>query len=220
MEKIIFPMTNVRITQGVNGLFSHKGSYALDCAGKDGGIDNVYAPFTCIVKRIYANDNAVWIESVDKVRFANGIEDYCTILLAHDDDISDLYVGKRINQGEVFYQEGRKGKVTGNHIHLEVARGKYKGWFKNLYGVWMLMSAIHPASAFFMYKVNVINDCGYDFKETDKAYVEIRTLYTVKKGDTLSKIAKQYRTTIEKIAKDNGIKNPNLIKIGQILVIK
>lgn len=44
--------------------------------------------------------------------------------------------------------------------------------------------------------------------------------YTVKKGDTLSKIAKTYDTTYQKIAEDNNIKNVNLIYPGQKLVIK
>lgn len=43
--------------------------------------------------------------------------------------------------------------------------------------------------------------------------------YTVKKGDTLSDIAKQYGTTYQDIAKANGISNPNLIHPGQILKI-
>lgn len=44
--------------------------------------------------------------------------------------------------------------------------------------------------------------------------------YVVKAGDTLSKIASKYGTTYQKIAKDNGIANPNLIYVGQKLVIK
>lgn len=44
--------------------------------------------------------------------------------------------------------------------------------------------------------------------------------YTVKKGDTLSSIAKKYGTTYQKIAKDNGIENPNVIYPGQKLKIK
>lgn len=46
------------------------------------------------------------------------------------------------------------------------------------------------------------------------------TVYTVKKGDTLSGIAKKFNTTYQKIAKDNGIDNPSLITVGQKLVIK
>ena len=45
-------------------------------------------------------------------------------------------------------------------------------------------------------------------------------IYTVKSGDTLSKIAAKYHTTVAKIASDNGIKNVNVIKVGQKLKIK
>lgn len=45
------------------------------------------------------------------------------------------------------------------------------------------------------------------------------TLYTVRKGDTLSGIASRYGTTYQKIAADNGIANPNLIYPGQVLKI-
>lgn len=44
--------------------------------------------------------------------------------------------------------------------------------------------------------------------------------YTVQKGDNLTKIAKKYNTTVDKIAKDNNIKDPNKIYVGQKLVIK
>lgn len=43
--------------------------------------------------------------------------------------------------------------------------------------------------------------------------------YTVKKGDTLSAIAKKYSTTVNSIAKLNNIKNVNLIYVGQVLII-
>lgn len=40
------------------------------------------------------------------------------------------------------------------------------------------------------------------------------TVYTVKKGDTLSRIAAKYGTTYQAIAAYNGIKNPNAIRVG------
>lgn len=45
-------------------------------------------------------------------------------------------------------------------------------------------------------------------------------IYYVKKGDTLINIANKYGTTYQNIAKDNGIANPNFIRVGQKLVIK
>lgn len=43
--------------------------------------------------------------------------------------------------------------------------------------------------------------------------------YVVKKGDTLSAIAKKYNTTVNNLAKLNNIKNVNLIYVGQKLTI-
>lgn len=43
--------------------------------------------------------------------------------------------------------------------------------------------------------------------------------YTVKKGDTLSEIAKKYNTTVSKLASLNNIKNVNKIQAGQKLII-
>ena len=44
-------------------------------------------------------------------------------------------------------------------------------------------------------------------------------VYTVKKGDTLTSIAKAYGTTYQKLAKYNNIENPNVIKVGQKIKI-
>ncbi|MCI9016725.1 MAG: LysM peptidoglycan-binding domain-containing protein [Clostridia bacterium] len=44
-------------------------------------------------------------------------------------------------------------------------------------------------------------------------------IYIVKRGDTLSKIAKKYKTTVNELVRLNNIKNPNLIYIGQKLII-
>ena len=54
---------------------------------------------------------------------------------------------------------------------------------------------------------------------TDQPQQPIYETYVVKAGDTLSEIAQQFRTSVDKIASDNGIKNVNLITIGQRLKI-
>lgn len=48
--------------------------------------------------------------------------------------------------------------------------------------------------------------------------VKVKT-YKVKKGDTLSGIAKKYKTTVDELCKKNNIKNKNLIYVGQILKV-
>lgn len=45
-------------------------------------------------------------------------------------------------------------------------------------------------------------------------------VYIVKQNDTLDKISDLYDTSAQEIAKENGIKNPNLITVGQVLIFK
>ena len=54
-------------------------------------------------------------------------------------------------------------------------------------------------------------------RETTK---EPEKTYTVKKGETLSGIAKKYGTTWQNLKKINGIKNANKIYVGQKIKIK
>ena len=43
--------------------------------------------------------------------------------------------------------------------------------------------------------------------------------YTVVYGDTLSGIAKRFRTDIKTLQQLNNIANPDVIKVGQVLVV-
>lgn len=54
--------------------------------------------------------------------------------------------------------------------------------------------------------------------ESTKTVKEAET-YTVKSGDTLTRIAKKYGTTVEAIAKANGILDVNFIRTGQVLKV-
>ena len=46
------------------------------------------------------------------------------------------------------------------------------------------------------------------------------TYYTVVSGDNLTSIANRYGTTIDQLVEWNGIANPNLIYVGQRLIVK
>jgi LysM repeat protein len=45
------------------------------------------------------------------------------------------------------------------------------------------------------------------------------TFYTVKAGDTLTAIAAKFGTTVQQLVKWNGIPNPDLIRVGQRLIV-
>lgn len=163
-EKAMFPMEYLNISQGVNGSYSHKGRLAIDIYGKDSGIDAFCAPFTGTIKKLYGSDHVVWLESNSPVEYADGTVDYMTIMCMHDNDISDLWVGKTIYQGEHFLSEGTAGNATGNHIHLECGKGKFagSGWYENSYGKWCINNGINPWQALFLSESTVVkNDYGY-----------------------------------------------------------
>ena len=46
------------------------------------------------------------------------------------------------------------------------------------------------------------------------------TTHKVLSGETLTHIAAQFKTTAKKLAEINNIKNPDVIRVGQILRIK
>ena len=71
---------------------------------------------------------------------------------------------------------------------------------------------------------NKLTEAGYDYKTiqaiVNDKLVDDEVWYTVKKNDTLGKIAEAHGTTYQALAKLNGIKNPNRIDVGQKIRIK
>ncbi|MBQ6483100.1 MAG: LysM peptidoglycan-binding domain-containing protein [Anaerolineaceae bacterium] len=92
-----------------------------------------------------------------------------------------------------------------------VRKGDYLGKIANMFDVTVNAIAILNGIS----DVNLIY-VGQILKIPVKEPPEV---YVVKKGDTLSAIAKKYKTTVAKLVKANGIKDKNLINIGQKIII-
>jgi GH25 family lysozyme M1 (1,4-beta-N-acetylmuramidase)/LysM repeat protein len=74
---------------------------------------------------------------------------------------------------------------------------------------------------------NRLTKAGYDYNTVQKAVnaklitkKPAATYYTVRRGDTLSGIARKYGTTVAAIQRLSGIKNPNKIYAGQKIRVK
>lgn len=67
-------------------------------------------------------------------------------------------------------------------------------------------------------KTNLINNVKIDKIEQNKRQNSL-IIYFVKEGDTLWKIAKRFKTTIEEIIEVNGIENENKLEVGEQLFI-
>lgn len=193
MEKPLYPSKNMRITQSYN-TGSHIDSYAIDEAGKDSSISTLHAPFTGIIKKIYTTDaNEVWLESIEPVEYPDGTIDYMTIMFAHSNDVSNLFVGKKINRNEPFYTEGTKGNVTGNHVHIECGRGKFTGtgWYKNQGGSYSINNNKNPEECLWIDNtIQIIDNNGLNFKKIIEETVPIqpvpekkKLIFTCKKTD-------------------------------------
>ena len=130
MQKFKFPMEYLRVTQGENGTASHKGSLAMDFGGRDGGCDRLFAPCDMVVKRCRSGANGeMYLESTDKVLFADGTSDYARLLCIHD-AVFNKKAGDTVKQGEYFYDEGGMGSGKADrfaaHVHIEAGKGRWK----------------------------------------------------------------------------------------------
>lgn len=164
----MFPMEVMGISQGVLDGFSHKGRYALDLTGKDAGIDPFIASFDGYIswKQTTGDKTGILFSSTSEVLTPSGMK-LVNILLWHDNDISDLWKGKYIQQGEVFYHEGTAGQATGNHVHMMTSFGKYDGsypLYKTIFGNWALKNQVHPEQVFFIDETIIRQDKGYNWK--------------------------------------------------------
>ena len=70
-----------------------------------------------------------------------------------------------------------------------------------------------------------LTEAGYNYNEIQAKVNELlkpanTVTYTVIRGDTLGGIARKYKTTVNELCRLNDISNPNLINVGQVIMIK
>lgn len=124
------------------------------------------------------------------------------LLHYHLDSIS-VKAGQKVTKNTVIGCTGKTGNATGIHLHLGIKRlsgGDYidpEKWAKEEYPK---LTAKQTATA-------ESTPSGSD------------TVYIAVKDDTLSAIAKKYGTTVQQLARYNGIANPNVISVGQKIKI-
>jgi murein DD-endopeptidase MepM/ murein hydrolase activator NlpD len=140
--------------------------------------------------------------------------------------------GQKITAGTPLGKMGSTGMSTGKHLHWELQKAKKYAW--NDTG----LNFIEPV-AFFdaLIKLEAIKGTAKDQTPADAAVqpapVHGRTparpakpkqsaagTYTVVRGDTLTRIASRNNTTVQRLVELNGIKNANLIQVGQVIKLR
>lgn len=149
--------------------------YPIDeCCG-DSGRSPVYAPVDMKVVKIYGlnttkTTNSIVLQTTLKVRTPIG-DKIVIMTLTHpkESDIKKLKVGQIIKKGNIICYEGRDGYATGNHIHMTVGTGSFKGLLKNSNGKWCFIESTvnKPEEIFYVNTkfTSIKNSNGINFKK-------------------------------------------------------
>jgi murein DD-endopeptidase MepM/ murein hydrolase activator NlpD len=166
-------------------------------------------------------------------------EDYVTIYAHMVDDSIKVKQGQKITAGTPLGKMGSTGMSTGKHLHWELQKAKKYAW--NATG----LNFIEPV-AFFdaLIKLEAIKGTAKDETPADAPAAPAPVhgkakqkavapkpvsvapttptagTYTVVKGDNLSRIASRNGTTVAELVRINGLKNANLINVGQVLKLR
>ena len=161
MQRAIFPILKTWESQPM-GTGSHKDTKALDFGVLSPYKDTkLTAPFDGKVVFVdtQANGGGIAFESLEKVKYVDGTEDYMTLWTGHDNTPPKL--GAIYKQGEHYSDMGTAGGVA-IHCHLEVIKGKFKMTNKvTSVGAYKFDNTIEPYKALFLNKEGLIKYSKY-----------------------------------------------------------
>ncbi|MFC4633443.1 peptidoglycan DD-metalloendopeptidase family protein [Dokdonia ponticola] len=157
------------------------------------------------------------------VRHENGLETVYAHLSKQLVKVNDL-----VTKGTAIGKGGNTGNSRGSHLHLIVS---YKGMYINpeyLFEfdeensirnqeLWVNRKWVTPYLHSSKRQTSIVTSTTYDEALENKA--QQKKIYVVRKGDTLSKIASKYNTSITAICKENSITKTSTLRIGQQLVV-
>ena len=158
------------------------------------------------------------------VRHYNGLE----TVYAHLSKLS-VKANDSVNKGDLIGKGGNTGRSRGSHLHLVAS---YKGNYihpEYLFDftedntirakeIWITRKHTNPLlhSAYKISEFDILDNEELAIANLMPKY----TYYTVKPGDTLSKISKLNNTSIAALCRTNKISPRSIIKVGQRLMVE
>jgi len=160
-----------------------------------------------------------------------------TVIIRHFNGLETVYahlskqsvkVNDTVQKGQIIGKGGATGNARGSHLHLEVT-------FQGI--------PIHPEYLFDFSDENTIRNheiwvtkkwtAAYRHNSKRKSTIRIATteteaiqdkmdekkIYTVRRGDTLSRISNKYNVSIAALCKENDIRTTTTLRIGQKLIV-
>ena len=156
------------------------------------------------------------------IRHLNGLETYYGHLSSYIVESGDI-----VRAGEMIGYGGSTGRSTGPHLHFET---RYMGQAFDPERIFDFDRGTLRGATFTLKKhyFNINSHQGMTDQQSLAASKKkpidtsaaTAKYHTVKQGDTLSKIAKRYGTTVKKLCQLNGIKETKVLRIGMRLRVK
>ena len=184
--------------------------------------DAVYAAFDGVVRAALPTRMTGGYGNVLVIRHPNGLETYYGHLSSYIVESGDI-----VRAGELIGYGGSTGRSTGPHLHFET---RYMGQAFDPERIFDFDRGTLREEVFVLKKHYFSINSHYG--QTDQQSLSASKkkpadtgsgsakYYTVKKGDTLSKIAKRNGTTVKKICQLNSIRESKPLQIGQRLRVK
>ncbi|HET6226868.1 MAG TPA: M23 family metallopeptidase [Bacteroidia bacterium] len=138
------------------------------------------------------------------IRHANGLETY----YAHLSKIN-VEIDQNVSAGQAIGLGGNTGRSRGSHLHFEI---RYLG------------QPINPTQMISFEDRKLLCDTFCLSQKTFSYYDDVykiahnnakRRVHVVKKGETLSSIAKKYGTTVKSLSQKNKLKSKSTLRPGQ-----
>ena len=202
---------------GWRGKRPHRG---IDIPLKIG--DSVRSAFDGIVRVAEGSSRTGGYGNLVVVRHPNGLETY----YGH---LSQILVTENevVSAGEVIGLGGSTGRSTGPHLHFET---RYMGKAFDPERVVDVPGDSLRCDSLTLYKSYFEVNSRYSNSntvaqatsqtKTSSSSTSPNVYYTIRKGDTLGKIAKKYHTTVSKLCKLNHISERTILKIGRKIRVK
>ncbi|MCR5013834.1 MAG: peptidoglycan DD-metalloendopeptidase family protein [Bacteroidales bacterium] len=177
----------------------------------------IYAAFDGIVRVALPTKFTGGYGNVVVLRHANGLETYYGHMTHYIVETGDL-----VTAGEIIGYCGSTGRSTGPHLHFET---RYKGQSFDPERIFDFKEKTLRDTVFTLKKdyFSIYSHEGQSDEESKVAAQQVvpkRITYTIKKGDTLSSIAKKNGTTVSKLCKWNKITPKTKLQIGKKLYIE
>lgn len=190
-----------------------------------------------------AFDGRVRIKNFERRGYGN------YLVLRHTNDLETVYghlsaflveEGDYVKVGDPIGLGGNTGRSTGPHLHFET---RYMGYAINPCAIFDFPNQTTHTDTYTFDKNTYQNARNFDpaannayaqqYRKENPSKPYVRTAstgtnktkgnassYTVRKGDTLSKIASRNGTTVAKLCKLNGLKTTSKLQVGQRLKLR